>query len=243
MAFRRKVQIFECPDAHLAALSRHVRFTGFLDGASRTRPKNAELHGTIKMPRWTRRGGPQAGCSRSRARWVAVPGTGRRLASGGDHGVAGRAALAGGVREAEDAGRDAADVNRRADWRVHGVAGTDRGDARVAVVAAAARARDHGVAGGAALTAGVAKPRIPAATPQTLTGALTGAFTVLPDSSDSTPPLPLPPGPWAKAALAGSMNPAARTVVPIAAEIQRAFFISLLHSRLLSCPRRPASFR
>ena len=79
-------------------------------------------------------------------------------------------------------------------------------------------------------------------TPQTLTGALIGAFTLLPDRSDSTPASPFGPD-WANAALAGSTNPAASTAVPIAAEIQRAFFISLLHSRLRSRARRPAIVR
>ena len=73
-----------------------------------------------------------------------------------------------------------------------------------------------------------APPSRATATPQMSTGALTGAFTSLPDSSDSTPALPLPLGPSANAALAGSTNPAVSTAVPIAAEIQRAFFIMLL---------------
>src|SRR5580693_4659072 len=73
-----------------------------------------------------------------------------------------------------------------------------------------------------------APPSRATATPQMSTGALTGAFTSLPDSSDSTPALPLPLGPSANAALAGSTNPVVSTAVPIAAEIQRAFFIMLL---------------
>ena len=43
--------------------------------------------------------------------------------------------------------------------------------------------------------AALAKPTTAAAMPQTLTGALIGAFTVLPDSAEMTPALPLPPGP------------------------------------------------
>src|SRR5579859_4190885 len=77
-----------------------------------------------------------------------------------------------------------------------------------------------------------APPSRATATPQMSTGALTGAFTLLPDSSDSTPALPLPLGPSASAAPAGSTNPAVSTAVLIAAEIQRAFFISLLLFRL-----------
>src|SRR5579859_850241 len=77
-----------------------------------------------------------------------------------------------------------------------------------------------------------APPSRATATPQTSTGALSGAFTLLPDSSDSTPALPLPLGPSANAAPAGSTNPAVSTAVLIAAEIQRAFFISLLLFRL-----------
>src|SRR5580704_8366812 len=78
----------------------------------------------------------------------------------------------------------------------------------------------------------LAKPARATETPHTFTGTLTGAFTLLPDRADSTPAFPLPLGPSANAALAGSTNPAVSTAVPIAAEIQRAFFIVLLLFRL-----------
>src|SRR5260370_20985920 len=77
------------------------------------------------------------------------------------------------------------------------------------------------------------KPARATEMPHRSTGALTGTFTSLPDRSDSTPALPLSLGPEsANAAPAGSTNPAVSTAVPIAAEIQRGFFILLLLFRL-----------
>ncbi len=75
-----------------------------------------------------------------------------------------------------------------------------------------------------------APPSRATAMPQTFTGALTGAFTSLPDRIDSTPPSPFGPE-SANATLAGNANPATSTAVPAAAETQRAFFISLLQFR------------
>src|SRR5580693_4708982 len=89
-----------------------------------------------------------------------------------------------------------------------------------------------------------APPSRATATPQTSIGALTGAFTSLPDRSDSTPALPLSLGPSANAALAGSTKPAVSTAVPIAAEIQRAFFIVLLLFRpAVACATGDADVR
>lgn len=73
-----------------------------------------------------------------------------------------------------------------------------------------------------------APPSRDTAMPQTSTGKLTGAFTSLPDRTDSTPLSPFGPE-SAKAALDGNANPATSTAAPAAAETQRALFIWLLH--------------
>src|ERR1700730_17116285 len=76
-----------------------------------------------------------------------------------------------------------------------------------------------------------AKPSTASEMPHKLTGALIGAVTVFPDSSETLPlPVTLPlPEAWATLA-PGSANMAATSAVPAVADTHLTFFISLLQS-------------
>jgi hypothetical protein len=61
-----------------------------------------------------------------------------------------------------------------------------------------------------------------------LIGALIGAFTVLPETADRMPALPLPfPPPAAKAAVAGRAKPTVSAAMLTTAEIQRDLFYNV----------------
>ena len=90
---------------------------------------------------------------------------------------------------------DAADVDRHADRRVHVVTRQQGRGCRRCRVPPEFEPAMTVLLAAPPMQAALAKPTTAAAMPQTLTGALIGAFTVLPDSAEMTPALPLPPDP------------------------------------------------